>query len=466
MPKVDIDYSNTIFYKIYCKNPSVDDIYIGHTTNFVQRKHTHKQSCLNNKSKNHNCKLYKVIRENDGWKNWNMEIIAFHACEDHYSARKLEQNYFEEYKATLNSIQPLPKPQPITIPKEEKIIRTCESCNVSFSTITQQEIHNKTNKHIKKLKMIYDNMGNTNRIHNKPSKKLPNFSCEKCNFSCSKKSNYNKHFLTAKHKMVHNDTNKMPKNAAAHICDNCGKQYTYHSGLSRHKQKCNIKKIEETNEQNEQQNDELSYKDMFIELMKQNQELQKTVVEQQKQYTETINDMIPKIGSTTNNNTTNNNQFNLNLFLNEKCKDALNITDFMKSLELTMNDLVETGKLGYVDGISRIFVKALKDMDVTERPIHCTDIKRETVYIKDDNKWEKEEDTKLKLKKTIRNIENKNLKMLPKWQEENPECMDMESKKCDEFMELSITALGGQEDKDKSEKKIMKNILKEVIINK
>jgi hypothetical protein len=105
-------------------------------------------------------------------------------------------------------------------------------------------------------------------------------------------------------------------------------------------------------------------------------------------------------------------------------------------------------------------------MDVTERPIHCTDIKRETVYIKDDNKWEKEEDTKIKLKKTIRNIENKNLRMLPKWQEENPECMDMESKKCDEFMELSITALGGQEDKEKSEKKIMKNILKEVIINK
>ena len=317
-------------------------------------------------------------------------------------------------------------------------------------------------------------------IQSKMPKNAENYSCIKCKFSCSKKSNYNKHLLTAKHKMVHNDTNKMPKNAAAHICDNCGKEYTYHSGLSRHKQKCNIKKIEETNEQNTEtdeeipsqelelieDNDELSYKNMFIELMKQNQELQKTVVEQQKQYTETINDMIPKIGSTTNNNTTNNNQFNLNLFLNEKCKDALNITDFMKSLELTMNDLVETGKLGYVDGISRIFVKALKDMDVTERPIHCTDIKRETVYIKDDNKWEKEEDTKLKLKKTIRNIENKNLKMLPKWQEENPECMDMESKKCDEFMELSITALGGQEDKDKSEKKIMKNILKEVIINK
>jgi hypothetical protein len=312
-------------------------------------------------------------------------------------------------------------------------------------------------------------------IQSKMPKNAEKYSCIKCKFSCSKKSNYDKHLLTAKHKMIHNDTNKMPKNAAAYICDNCGKQYTYHSGLSRHKQKCNVQKIEETNEQNTETDNEIpnqeleliddnnvDYKDMFIQLMKQNQELQKTVVEQQKQYTETINEMIPKIG---NNNTTNN-QFNLQLFLNEQCKDALNITDFMKSIQVNMNDLVQTGKLGYVDGMSRIFVNALKDMDVTERPIHCTDIKRETVYIKDQNKWEKDEDNKQKLKKTIRNIENKNLQMLPKWQEENPEHKNLESMKSNEFMELSITALGGEEDKEKSEKKIMKNVLKEVMLEK
>jgi hypothetical protein len=313
-------------------------------------------------------------------------------------------------------------------------------------------------------------------IQSKMPKNAEKYSCIKCKFSCSKKSNYDKHLLTAKHKMIHNDTNKMPKNAAAYICDKCGKQYTFHSGLSRHKQKCNVQKIEETNEQNTETDNEIpnqeleliddnnvDYKDMFIQLMKQNQELQKTVVEQQKQYTETINEMIPKIG---NNNTTNNNQFNLQLFLNEQCKDALNITDFMKSIQVNMNDLVQTGKLGYVDGMSRIFVNALKDMDVTERPIHCTDIKRETVYIKDQNKWEKDEDNKDKLKKTIRTIENKNLQMLPKWQEENPEHKNLESMKSNEFMELSITALGGEEDKEKSEKKIMKNVLKEVILEK
>jgi hypothetical protein len=204
----------------------------------------------------------------------------------------------------------------------------------------------------------------------------------------------------------------------------------------------------------------IDYKDMFIQLMKQNQELQKSVVQQQ----ETINEMIPKIGN--NNTTTNNNQFNLQLFLNEQCKDALNITDFMNSIEVNMNDLVQTGKLGYVDGMSRIFVNALKDMDITERPIHCTDIKRETVYIKDQDKWEKDENDKQKIKKTIRNIENKNLQMLPKWQAENPEHRNLDSKKSNEFMELSITALGGEDEKDKSEKKIMKNILKEVIIDK
>ena len=308
-------------------------------------------------------------------------------------------------------------------------------------------------------------------------KNAEKFSCEKCNFSCSKKSNYDKHLLTAKHQILTNTYTKAPVKCLTFECG-CGKIYKHRQSLYAHKKKCTHVYIEkdtsDTDSDTEIPSQELEliednnvdYKNMFIQLMKQNQELQQTVVEQQKQYTETINEMIPKIGNTTNNTTNNNQQFNLQFFLNERCKDALNITDFMRSIELNMNDLIQTGKLGYVEGMSRIFVKALKDMDVTERPIHCTDIKRETVYIKDDNKWEKDNEDNLKLKKTIRNIENKNLKMLPKWQEENPEYVNMESKKCDEFMELSIIALGGEEDKNKSEHKIMKNILKEVVIDK
>ena len=117
MPKKEIDYSNTIIYKITCKDPNITDVYVGHTTNFVQRKHAHKQGCINNKSHNYNCKVYETIRNNNGWDNWNMEIINFFNCKDHYEARQKEQEYFILLKATLNSIEPLPlaKPKNITI---------------------------------------------------------------------------------------------------------------------------------------------------------------------------------------------------------------------------------------------------------------------------------------------------------------------------------------------------------------
>jgi len=297
----------------------------------------------------------------------------------------------------------------------------------------------------------------------KSSKRFERFCCKICDYTTIRESQYDRHLTTRKHQLLINPNEKVPKSTKAYVC-NCGKEYKHASSLSGHKKKCNFVNVKEENEIIVE--NEIDYKDMFLELMKQNQELQKTVIDQQKQYTDTINEMIPKIG---NNNTTNNNsnnQFNLQMFLNEDCKNAQNITDFMKSIQVNMNDLIQTGKLGYVEGMSRIFVKALNDMDVTERPIHCTDIKRETVYIKDQDKWAKDEDDKLKIKKTIQNIENKNIRMLPKWQDENPDCMDMESKKSEELTDLSIIVLGGHEEREKSEKKIMKNVLKEVILDK
>ena len=292
--------------------------------------------------------------------------------------------------------------------------------------------------------------------------KTPNkLICEKCNFMCSKKSDFNRHILTAKHLKITDDNEKTLRDNASYKC-NCGSSYKFISGLSRHKQKCAFQQNEKINEESSQEiqntnENNIDYKDMFLEMMKENRELHKT-----------IHEMIPKIGNNNNNTTTNNNnqQFNLQMFLNEDCKNAQNITDFMKSIQVNMNDLIQTGKLGYVEGMSRIFVKALNDMDVTERPIHCTDIKRETVYIKDQDKWAKDEDDKIKIKKTIQNIENKNIRMLPKWQDENPDCMDMESKKSEELTDLSIIVLGGHEEREKSEKKIMKNVLKEVMLDK
>ena len=302
------------------------------------------------------------------------------------------------------------------------------------------------------------------------------FNCKYCNYECSKLSDYNKHLLTNKHKLLKNPNEKVAKVTKAYTCS-CGKNYKHASSLSGHKKKCSF---EETKEEiTEETKEDIDYKDMFLIMMKENRELQNTIVNQQQEYQksqqeyqksqqeyqQTIKEMIPKIG---NNNTTNNNnnQFNLQMFLNEDCKNALNIKDFVNSLQLSIKDLTDTGKLGYVDGISRIFVNALNDMDVTERPIHCTDLKRETVYIKDADKWEKEGSENTKLKKTIRDIENKNIRMIPKWQEENPECRIMDTRQADEFMEISINALGGNEEKEKSAKKIVKNVLKEVTIDK
>ena len=242
MPKVDIDYSNTIFYKIYCKNPSVDDIYIGHTTNFVQRKYAHKRACLNNKSMNHHCKLYKVIRENDGWKNWNMEIIAFHTCDDHYSARKQEQHYFEEYKATLNSIEPFPKPK---IKPEKKPEKKPENI------LTEELFLEKVQKGSK----IYE--------------------CKLCNYTNIRQSQFDRHILTTKHQNRMIKINKVPKSPSFSCV--CGKKYTARNSLWYHKNKCLYEppsqEIQNTNENN------IDYKDMFLEMMKENRELHNTIKE-------------------------------------------------------------------------------------------------------------------------------------------------------------------------------------------
>ena len=311
-------------------------------------------------------------------------------------------------------------------------------------------------------------------LQEKSQKVAQYYYCEKCDYKCSKKSDFNKHIKTNKHNatICYKDAIKN-----SHYCL-CGKTYKHTSSFFRHKKICKIIKENEEkgeiiNQEKEEEiinqekddviinQEDIDYKQLLFKMMEQNNELQQTILGQQ----ETIKEMIPTIGNN-NNNTTNNNQFNIQLFLNEDCKDALNIKDFVNSLQLTIKDLTDTGRLGYVDGLSRIFVNALNDMDIRERPIHCTDLKRETVYIKDADKWEKDQEENSKLKKTIRAIENKNLRMIPKWQEENPKYNQMGSNESEEFMQLSITALGGNEEKGKQHKKIVKNVLREVLIDK
>jgi hypothetical protein len=209
--------------------------------------------------------------------------------------------------------------------------------------------------------------------------------------------------------------------------------------------------------------------DIVMELLKQNKEIQNSLVEQNKELQNTLIEISKqnKVINTTTNNITNN-QFNLNLFLNEECKNALNIEDFINSLKLTVNDIEETGKLGYTQGLTRIFVKALNDLDVTMRPFHCTDIKRETVYIKDQDSWEKENAEKTKLRNVLKQIARKNLKMLPEWQEQNPEFRILDTPENEKFMQISLSSLGSEykDEQDKMEEKIIRNVLKEVVLEK
>ena len=319
-------------------------------------------------------------------------------------------------------------------------------------------------------------------VTKKCQKNAEKYICEKCNFECSKKSNFDKHILTAKHKMIINDNEKQA--ILKHVCKYCKKEYKHASGLSRHVKTCKYKEQELIKEDTEQElikenkievknvekNDNMALvdKELMIEIIKQNQDFKELIITKDKQNQELQGKLleVAKEGKTINNNQTNN--FNLNVFLNEDCKNALNLIDFINSLKPSIHDVESMGRLGYVDGLSSIFVNALRNMDVTERPIHCTDIKRETVYVKDKDKWELETTDKSKLKETLNRIEEKNLEMLPAWQEENPNFANMNTRENDEYINISLNSLGSENatEKQKQTNKIIKNVLKEVTVDK
>lgn len=320
-------------------------------------------------------------------------------------------------------------------------------------------------------------------------KKVPKFFCEKCNYSTERKSQYERHLLTAKHQNTYksytNTYNKVPKSSKPFSCE-CGMNYKHRQSLYNHQQIC--KKIDNNNYNNDfndaventiNENEEKNSKnfegvsgDTIKEILKQNHEIVDLLVEERKRNNELTNQLIEvsKEAKTVNNNNTINNNvnntFNLQVFLNEQCKDALNIQDFINSIQLSIEDLQETGRLGYVDGMSRIFVKALSNLDETERPIHCTDAKREIMYIKDQDKWEKESKHGNTIQKTLERIQDKNLSLLPEWRDKNPECMNMDSKENEEYIRLSLHTLGDNENPQKQNDKIIKKIMKEVTIDK
>ena len=310
----------------------------------------------------------------------------------------------------------------------------------------------------------------------KTQKNPKNFLCEICGFVSSNIKDYKRHISTRKHKMLTNVDNciiaksKKPIQTEIFACE-CGKVYKHRQSLSVHKKKCNFvdnsyDEPEEMNTittENETKSNTIVMKKLLT-MLDQQQEVNQKLSKTNEELTQVIKE--GKLNSTVNNTT--NNSFNLNLFLNEKCKNALNISEFIESIQLQLNDLVETGKLGHVDGISRIFVNALNDLDETKRPIHCTDIKRETVYIKDEDDTWKRDNNKLKLKSAITTIADKNLEKIPEWQNDHPNFSEIDTQDNQEYIQLTIHSIGAdsKEETEKNQDKIAKNVLKEVLIDK
>jgi len=292
------------------------------------------------------------------------------------------------------------------------------------------------------------------------------FICDICDYKTSRKSQYERHLTTDKHKniengskMVENDSKKFKKSSKPYKCS-CGKSYTHDSGLYRHKKSCeNIK--------NELNSIPVLTPELVLEILKDNKDMKEIVIEQNKMINELIKNGTHNITNNTTNNNCNNKTFNLQLFLNETCKDAMNIMDFVDSIKLQLTDLESVGELGYVKGLSNIIVKNLRALDVTKRPVHCSDAKREILYVKDNDVWEKEDVENPKMKKAVKYIAYKNTKLLPLWKQTYPECMQYDSSKSDKYNYMVIEAMGGAGDNE-SEKinKIIKQIAKEVVIDK
>ena len=317
------------------------------------------------------------------------------------------------------------------------------------------------------------------------------YTCNDCEYATKRKTDYNKHILTRKHMQITMD-NGLSSNG--YTCE-CGKTYQHQSGLCKHRHKCKGpgpgpgQDISETTLPKPEEMMALMFKlmcdklpdksdqsQLVIELLKQNQDFKEIMLEQSKQLAEQQLQLLEavkdgKLGNTStncNNNTTNN-KFNLNVFLNETCKDAISMDDFINSIEVTRDEFIHTGQVGYIEGISTVMAHRFRDMEVHTRPLHCTDLKRETIYIKNADKWEKDDADKTNMRKAVRGVARKNMKELWRWYNDNkPAVEQIGTDVCEDYFKFHKAALGGygKEEDLKFEDKIMRNVLKEVHVDK
>jgi hypothetical protein len=296
------------------------------------------------------------------------------------------------------------------------------------------------------------------------SKISTNFYCEYCDYFTVRKFNFKIHNDSIRHKNNANNNennSKLAKISKTYNCEKCQRVFNDRAGLWRHNKKCNLlneknsKIMDDFNELNEP-----SDKQLIMMLIKENSEFKNMMMKVMDNGTNNTFNTISNINS-------NNKTFNLQVFLNETCKDAMNITDFVNSIQLQLSDLENVGKVGYIEGISNIIIKNLKALDIEKRPVHCTDQKREVIYVKEDNIWEKEDETNKQLRKAIKLMAHKNICMLKAFREKYPDFDDGDSRRSTQYNKIVIEAMGGKGDNEyEKDTKIIKKITKVVGIDK
>ena len=297
---------------------------------------------------------------------------------------------------------------------------------------------------------------------------IPKFCCEFCDIKTDNKKDFNKHLLTAKHKKNENLTNIehiFPKNPIMHNCTKCNKIYKSRVGLWYHEKKCDNKNNKLTNEEKMEDLHQEITPSMILNVIQQNQEFKDLLLEQNKIIVEMSKNSTTN--NTINNNNSHNKTFNLQVFLNETCKDAMNIMDFVDSIKIQLSDIESIGQLGFVNGMSKLIIKHLNALDENMRPVHCSDPKRDSLYVKDKNVWEKEDADNKKIKKAIKYISHKNICAIPEWKAKYPDCIYSDSNKSDQYNHIIIESMGGPGDNDEEKAdKIVKKIAKVVTIDK
>ena len=294
--------------------------------------------------------------------------------------------------------------------------------------------------------------------------------CEYCEYYTAKKSSIDKHFNSKKHNV---NISSLPDNKkVADIydltCSNCKKVYRSRVGLWKHKKNCKEIDISENIVVKDGSNNNViqllikentDFKNIIMDLVKNNSELQKQMFEVCKNSNNTI------INANNNNSTTisNNKTFNLNFFLNEQCKDAMNLTEFVQSVQLSLPDLEKVDEEGYVNGMSNLIIAKLNELDVYKRPVHCSDAKRDTMHVKEDDKWEREDPENSKLIIAVKDIEKKNFLLLNDYKEKYPDCLDLESIHNDKYLHMMMTLAASGENEYR---KVIKKVAKEVVIEK